>query len=178
MPKLSSGRLGGSGEAEKWSCAGFSLAITVPAQFQSLQTSCFCCICAISSVSTTMSPTVPPRKTKIKAPTARTAPPRKSTDAPLVEQYEHKQETVVTRPDAGKTPPQQYRDDSSLSPALDWDGQNAAREQSEALIRQILEAKNFTEAKAAAEKLKALGQPFLSHGNISHGSSCPINSQT
>ena len=36
--------------------------------------------------------------------------------------------------------PQRYRYDSSLSPELDWDGQNAAREQGEALLRRIMEA--------------------------------------
>ncbi|HYK92167.1 MAG TPA: site-specific DNA-methyltransferase [Acidobacteriota bacterium] len=60
-----------------------------------------------------------------------------------------------------KKPPQTYRYDSSLSPALDWDGQNPAREQGEALIRTMVEASTLEEAKAAAEKLKALGKPFL-----------------
>lgn len=39
------------------------------------------------------------------------------------------------RPGAGfrkKKPPKSYRFDSSLSPALDWDGQNPAREEGEA----------------------------------------------
>jgi len=72
------------------------------------------------------------------------------------------------RPDVGmqaqfqrKAPAAVYRYDSSLAPALNWDGQNAAREEGEALIRQILEAGSLEEAKAAAAKLKALGQPFL-----------------
>ena len=60
-----------------------------------------------------------------------------------------------------KKAPRTYRYDSSLSPALDWDGQNPAREQGEALIRNVLEAGTLEEAKAAAEKLKALGKPFL-----------------
>ncbi|MCP9474232.1 MAG: site-specific DNA-methyltransferase [Nitrospira sp.] len=60
-----------------------------------------------------------------------------------------------------KKPPTTYRYDSSLSPALDWDGQNPAREQGEALIRQILEAQTLEEAKAAASKLKSLSKPFL-----------------
>jgi adenine-specific DNA-methyltransferase len=60
-----------------------------------------------------------------------------------------------------KKPPARYRYDSSLSPALDWDGQNPAREQGEALIRQILEARDLAEAKAAAEKLRTLSKPFL-----------------
>jgi len=72
------------------------------------------------------------------------------------------------RPDVGtqaqfkKTkPPKTYRFDSSLSPALDWDGQNSAREQGEAAIREVLEAKSLEQAKFAATKLKALGKPFL-----------------
>jgi adenine-specific DNA-methyltransferase len=71
------------------------------------------------------------------------------------------------RPDVGtqaqfkkKMKPTQYRYDSSLSPALDWD-ENPAREQGEALIRQILDADLIEEAKAAAEKLKAMSHPFL-----------------
>jgi adenine-specific DNA-methyltransferase len=72
------------------------------------------------------------------------------------------------RPDVGtqaqfkkKKPPKTYRFDSSLSPELDWDGQNPAREQGECLIRQILETNSLDEAKLAAESLKALGKPFL-----------------
>src|SRR5207249_5579364 len=51
--------------------------------------------------------------------------------------------------------------DDSLSPALEWDGQNPARERGEALIREILDAKSIEEAKAAASKLKAMSKPFL-----------------
>ena len=72
------------------------------------------------------------------------------------------------RPDVGtqaqfkkKKPPAAYRYDSSLSPALEWDGQNPAREQGEVVIRQILEAKSLEEAKRAGEQLKALSKPFL-----------------
>lgn len=84
------------------------------------------------------------------------------------ETYKHPEATSLLRPDVGtqaqfrkKKPPQRYRYDSSLSPALDWDGQNPAREQGEALIRRILEAESLDEAKAAGEQLKALGRPFL-----------------
>ncbi len=84
------------------------------------------------------------------------------------ESYRHPEAQSVLRPDAGtqaqfrkKKPPQRYRYDSSLSPALDWDGQNPAREQGEALIRRVLEAKSLEQAKAAAAELKALGRPFL-----------------
>ncbi len=84
------------------------------------------------------------------------------------ETYEHKTATSPLRPDVGmqaqfkKTrPAQKYRYDSSLSPALDFDGQNPAREQAESLIRAVLDAKSLDEAKAAAAKLKAMGKPFL-----------------
>ncbi len=51
------------------------------------------------------------------------------------ESYAHPEAQSLLRPDVGtqaqfrkKKPPQRYRYDSSLSPALDWDGQNPARE--------------------------------------------------
>jgi len=82
--------------------------------------------------------------------------------------YSHPEATSLLRPDVGtqaqfrkKKPPQRYRYDSSLSPALDWDGQNPAREQCEALIRQILDTDSIEHAKAAAEQLRALSRPFL-----------------
>ncbi len=98
--------------------------------------------------------------------------------------YEHSDE-VVLRPDVGtqpqfkkKSPPKTYRYDSSLSPALDWDGQNSARELGEWLLAQIEEASKldpphrFTEQRSfngvevagledAVDHLKALGKPFL-----------------
>src|ERR1700675_1198238 len=84
------------------------------------------------------------------------------------ENYKHPEATSLLRPDVGtqaqfrkKKPPQKYRYDSSLSPALDWDGQNPAREQGEALIRQVLEADSLDAAKRAAAELKSLSKPFL-----------------
>ena len=73
------------------------------------------------------------------------------------------------RPDVGtqaqfkkKKPPKTYRYDSSLSPALDWDGQNPAREQGEALIRRDPRRQDDSrKPRAAAAKLKALCKPFL-----------------
>ena len=72
------------------------------------------------------------------------------------------------RPDVGaqaqfkkKKPPQTYRFDSSLSPALEWDSQNSARQQGEALLREILDATTIEDAKTAAAKLKGLSKPFL-----------------
>lgn len=95
-------------------------------------------------------------------------PSRKKTAAPALDEYRHKDATAAMRPEAGTQPHfkskavrQTYRYDSSLSPALDWDGQNAAREQGEQFLRDILEAKDLGAAKAAAAKLQALGRPFL-----------------
>jgi adenine-specific DNA-methyltransferase len=88
--------------------------------------------------------------------------------APHAKTYRHTEAESAMRPDVGtqahfkkKKPPATYRYDSSLSPSLEWDGQNAAREQGEALIREILEAKSLEAAKAAASRLKALGRPYL-----------------
>lgn len=83
------------------------------------------------------------------------------------ETYRHDDETPL-RPDVGtqaqfkqRKPPKTYRYDSSLSPALDWDGQNPARERGEELIRRIQEASSLDEARAAADELARLGRPFL-----------------
>src|ERR671919_255306 len=61
--------------------------------------------------------------------------------------YDHPEAKTLLRPDVGtqasfrkKKPPQTYRYDSSLSPALSWDGQNAARELGEWLIGLIEDA--------------------------------------
>ncbi|MBL8024694.1 MAG: site-specific DNA-methyltransferase [Elusimicrobia bacterium] len=82
--------------------------------------------------------------------------------------YRHPESESPMRPDVGTQAqfkkqkfPRTYRYDSSLSPALNWDGQNPTREQGEAAIREVLEAKTLEDAKAAASKLKALGKPFL-----------------
>ena len=93
---------------------------------------------------------------------------KNSGKAQKAETYTHPEAKSLLRPDVGtqaqfkkKKPPMTYRYDSSLSPALDWDGQNPAREQGEALIREILEAETLETAKAAAAKLKAMSKPFL-----------------
>ncbi len=95
------------------------------------------------------------------------------------------------RPDVGtqaqfskKKPPKTYRYDSSLSPALDWDGQNPARELGEWLLACIEEAaalpsphrfdppRELRSAEGAVvsiigsladavDQLKRLGRPFL-----------------
>ncbi|MDH4187592.1 MAG: site-specific DNA-methyltransferase, partial [Nitrospira sp.] len=82
--------------------------------------------------------------------------------------YKHPEAKSLMRPEVGtqaqfkkKKSPKTYRYDSSLSPAIDWDAKNPAREQGEQLIKQVLDAKSLEEAKAAASKLKSLSQPFL-----------------
>jgi adenine-specific DNA-methyltransferase len=100
------------------------------------------------------------------------------------ETYRHDDEALL-RPDVGtqaqfkqKKAPKTYRYDSSLSPALDWDGQNPARELGEWLLVQIEEASQldpphrFPEPRtfdgvevaglaAAVEALKRISKPFL-----------------
>jgi adenine-specific DNA-methyltransferase len=80
--------------------------------------------------------------------------------------YAHDAETPL-RPEVGtqaqfkkKKAPRTYRYDSSLAPALDWDA-NPAREQGEALLRQIMEAGSLEEAREAARRLAAMSTPFL-----------------
>jgi adenine-specific DNA-methyltransferase len=92
---------------------------------------------------------------------ARTRNPKRA------ESYRHDEEALL-RPEVGtqaqfrkRKAPKTYTYDSSLSPALDWDGQNAARERGEALIRQILDASSLEEAQEAAAELGRLSRPFL-----------------
>jgi adenine-specific DNA-methyltransferase len=75
-----------------------------------------------------------PRKTK--KPTGKAA-----------EGYKHPDQTLLMRPEVGtqaqfrkKKPPATYRYDSSLSPALEWDGQNGVRELGEWLLGVIEQA--------------------------------------
>jgi adenine-specific DNA-methyltransferase len=96
------------------------------------------------------------KKSKIAIKKAQTAP------------YKHPEAKSLMRPEVGTQPqfkkkksPKTYRYDSSLSPALDWDATNPAREQGERFIKEILDAKTLEEAKAAASKLKSLSKPFL-----------------
>ncbi|HEV2232871.1 MAG TPA: hypothetical protein VGV68_05645, partial [Terriglobia bacterium] len=62
------------------------------------------------------------------------------------ESYKHTESTSPMRPDVGtqaqfkkRKPPQKYRYDNSLSPALEWDGQNSAREKGERELAVIAE---------------------------------------
>jgi adenine-specific DNA-methyltransferase len=112
---------------------------------------------------------------------ARRAPSKASKKA---EAYRHEDEALL-RPDVGtqaqfrkKKPPKSYRYDSSLSPALDWDGQNPVRELGEWLLEQIDEASRLNPPHLFAEprrfgnvevagladaiaQVKALSRPFL-----------------
>jgi adenine-specific DNA-methyltransferase len=123
-------------------------------------------------------------------PKAKHSAPAKRRSGKTADTYTHPDQTVAMRPDVGtqaqfrkKKPPVTYRYDSSLAPALDWDGRNPAREQGEAAIRDIREAasalarlhdlgKASPEAQAAlgrlqarvaqaADTLQRLGRPFL-----------------
>ena len=100
------------------------------------------------------------------------------------EQYVH-DEPAILRPEVGtqpqfkkRKPPTKYRYDDSLSPALEWDGQNATREVGEWLLAQIEEAARlgpdhrFPEPRRCGDvvvdgladalvALKALSGPFL-----------------
>src|SRR5438093_1952868 len=58
--------------------------------------------------------------------------------------YRHPESDLPARPEIGaqahfkkSKPPATYRFDSSLAPALEWDGQNPFRERAEALIKKI-----------------------------------------
>jgi adenine-specific DNA-methyltransferase len=100
--------------------------------------------------------------------------------------YKHPDAESPMRPEVGtqaqfkkKLPPKKYRYDDSLSPALEWDGQNPARERGEARIakaeaelaeaRKKLNGKPETKeaaahvaaAQVAIGKLKASSKPFL-----------------
>lgn len=100
------------------------------------------------------------------------------------ETYRHADEALL-RPEAGtqaqfrkKKEPKRYHYDSSISPALDWDGQNHARELGEWLLSQIEEAaklepphrfpepRRFGDVEVgglqdAFDNLRALSAPFL-----------------
>ena len=109
------------------------------------------------------------------------------------EEYRHPEASALFRPDVGtqaqfrkKKEPATYRYDSSLSPALDWDGRNPVREQAEAKIAALQERiarlaavvdagsgegiperdlagvrEELAAAREDAAALKALSTPFL-----------------
>jgi adenine-specific DNA-methyltransferase len=89
-------------------------------------------------------------------------------DGGRADSYTHPEAQLATRPDVGtqagfrkKKPAKNYKYDSSLSPALDWDGQNPARERGEKLIADILAADSLEKAKLAAAELESMSRPFL-----------------
>jgi adenine-specific DNA-methyltransferase len=92
--------------------------------------------------------------------------------------YEHSEATSPMRPEVGtqaqfrkKKPASTFRYDSSLAPELEWDAGNPAREEGEALIREMLEAEDLSVAQAAAKKLRAMSGPFLNwSGKAERGS--------
>ena len=109
--------------------------------------------------------------------------------------YAHPEASALLRPDVGtqaqfrkKKPPATYRYDSSLSPALDWDQQNPAREEAEAKLVTLTDRieklsaivasgdgggvsispgalaavrEELAAARESAAGLKALSKPFL-----------------
>src|ERR1041384_3032311 len=123
-----------------------------------------------------------PRPQKVRVLPVKIAP---NAAADKVASYGHPESTALLRPEIGaqthfkkKKPPQNYRYDDSLSPALEWDGQNPARELGEWLLARIEEAshlpeprqfgqpKQFGDVKVfgltdAVKALRALGKPFL-----------------
>ncbi len=90
-------------------------------------------------------------------------PPRK-----VARDYRHKEEALL-RPEGGaqdvfppdkRKPHKTYLYDSSLAPELAWD-EAEARGKGEQLIDKIISSDDLDTARAAAEKLKSLSQPFL-----------------
>jgi len=77
--------------------------------------------------------------------------------------YNHPESESLLRPDVGtqaqfrkKKPPQEYRYDSSLSPELQWDGQNAAREEGEQRIARAIGQLAQARKRIAETDLQAL----------------------
>ncbi|MGA2700561.1 MAG: hypothetical protein ABSH35_05635 [Isosphaeraceae bacterium] len=71
---------------------------------------------------------------------------KKKAATPKYEAFKHPEATSPMRPDVGtqaafkkKKPPVTYRYDSSLSPAMDWDGENPAREEAEQILSELTE---------------------------------------
>lgn len=82
--------------------------------------------------------------------------------------YQHPNASSLMRPEVGtqaqfrkKKDPVKYCYDSSLDPAMSWDEGNAAREEGESLLQKILDAETLEDAKAVADRLKAMSAPFL-----------------
>jgi adenine-specific DNA-methyltransferase len=112
----------------------------------------------------------PPSKkpTPLKRSIVKRAPRAKSPALP-VENYRHPEATSVLRPDVGtqaqfkkRKPPKTYRFDSSLSPSLEWDGQNSTRELGEWLINLIRDSKGFQNPSSLHEFKDAQGNIIAS----------------
>ncbi|PYR95011.1 MAG: site-specific DNA-methyltransferase [Acidobacteria bacterium] len=78
----------------------------------------------------------------------------------VAERYTHPEQTSPLRPDVGtqpqfrkKKPPATYRYDSSVSPSLEWDGQNGTREIGEWLLTLIERAASSPDTFAAPQEL-------------------------
>lgn len=105
----------------------------------------------------------------------------KRSTAPQTDTCRHPQAGYPHRPDVGiqvqfpkKLFSVQYRRDSSLSTALDWDGQNPTWDQGNATIQEIIEADSLEKAEAAAEKLRGIAKqthPIPNRHRKTHGSS-------
>ena len=125
--------------------------------------------------------------------TDRDAPMGRKDKGRRAEGYRHPEASALLRPDVGtqaqfrkKKKRATWRYDSSLSPALDWDGQNPARERAEAKIAALQECivrlaasigegdaggiadgdlavarKELAAARAEIDELQALSKPFL-----------------
>ena len=84
---------------------------------------------------------------------------KKGNSAKPAEPYRHPEAESPMRPDVGtqaqfkkKKPPVTYRYDSSLSPGLDWDGQNSAREQGEEQLAVISSQLSVLREKLVAQR--------------------------
>lgn len=116
---------------------------------------------------------------------------RRSASAKPAESYKHSEATSPMRPEVGtqtrfkkKLPPAKFRYDDSLAPAMEWDGQNPARDKGEWLLGLIEEASalpaphhfvparelnnsqgevvaTVTGLRDAVAQLRAIGKPFL-----------------
>lgn len=126
------------------------------------------------------------RSPSAKSPSAK---PRPASSA-ATRSYAHPESDSPMRPDIGtqaqfrkKKASATYQYDSSLSPALDWDGQKPTRELGEALIARISNATSLEEAKDiddGAEDLMMVlerGSRRLRHGLSSRHSSVPTDGE-
>jgi len=90
-------------------------------------------------------------------------PRRKTSTPPEAEFYQHPEAESLLRPDVGtqaqfrkKKPPQKYRYDSSLAPELQWDGQNAAREEGEQRLAVVTDQLSEIRKKLSGAEIQKL----------------------